>query len=181
MLIIMAGLPATGKSTIARRLARELPAILLDKDSIRAALFPPCEIDYSVRQDDLVVRAMLQAAQYMLHRDQAKHIILDGRPFSRVYQVTECAQVAQSLDVPFRVIHCCCSDRTARERLGRDLLDGSHIAANRDFRLYQTLKEHFEPIAQEQLLANTDDSIEVCLHHCLAYLRSAQKSEATET
>jgi len=174
MLILMAGLPATGKSAIARRLARDLPAILLDKDSIRAALFPPSEIDYSVDQDDLCVHAMLQAAQYMLHRDRAKHIILDGRPFSRAYQVTECAQVAQSLGVPLRLVHCYCSDETARRRLERDSQEGAHVAANRDFRLYQALKAHFEPVAHDELLVNTDESVEACLQSCLAYLKSAE-------
>jgi predicted kinase len=174
MLILMAGLPATGKSSIARQVARDLPAILLDKDSVRAALFPPSEIDYSVHQDDLCVRAMLQAAFYMLHRDQAKHIIVDGRPFSRAYQVAECAQVAERLHVPLRLIHCYCSDDTARKRLERDAQEGSHVAANRDFRLYQALKERFEPITREKLLLNTDDSLRDCVQSCLAYLRAAQ-------
>jgi len=174
MLILMAGLPATGKSTIARRLALDLPAILLDKDSIRAALFPPSEIDYSVDQDDLCARAMLQAAQYVLRRDRAKHVILDGRPFLRAYQVTECAQVAQGLGVPLRVIQCYCSDDAARARLARDSREGSHVAANRDFRLYQALKDRFEPIAQEKLLVNTDEALEACLQSSLAYLRSTR-------
>ncbi len=174
MLIVMAGLPATGKSTIAQRLARDLPALLLDKDTIRAALFPPSEIDYSVQQDDLCVRVMLQAADYVLRRDRTKHVILDGRPFSRGYQVIECALAAQGLGVPLKVIHCLCSDETARKRLKRDSQEGSHLAANRDFGLYQTLKAHFEPITQEKLLVNTDEDVETCLLSCLAYLRSAQ-------
>ncbi len=36
MIIAMAGLPGSGKSTLARQLAEKLPAILLNKDDIRA-------------------------------------------------------------------------------------------------------------------------------------------------
>jgi predicted kinase len=39
-LVIMAGLPGTGKSTISRVLAAEVGGLVLDKDNVRAALFP---------------------------------------------------------------------------------------------------------------------------------------------
>src|SRR5947209_2269421 len=46
MLIAMAGLPGTGKSTLARQMARALSGVVLDKDVIRAALFPPALVEY---------------------------------------------------------------------------------------------------------------------------------------
>jgi predicted kinase len=52
MLIAMAGLPGTGKSTLAHHLADACASIVLDKDSIRAALFPIDQVEYSTRQDD---------------------------------------------------------------------------------------------------------------------------------
>jgi adenylylsulfate kinase len=86
MLIAMAGLPGTGKSTLARGLAAALPAVVLDKDPIRAALFPPAEVEYSTRQDDFCLSLMLQVAAYMVERDADRRVILDGRPFARRYQ-----------------------------------------------------------------------------------------------
>jgi predicted kinase len=47
MLIAMAGLPASGKSTLAARLASELAGVVLSKDQVRAALFPPPVLDSS--------------------------------------------------------------------------------------------------------------------------------------
>ena len=52
MVVIMAGLPGSGKSTVARALAERLPATVLDKDVIRAALFAPAHVEYSRVQDD---------------------------------------------------------------------------------------------------------------------------------
>jgi len=181
VLIVMAGLPGTGKSTIARRLACELPAVLLDKDSIRAAIFPPSEIEYSVQQDDLCMRVVLLVAQDILRRNLRKHIVVDGRPFSRRYQVMECAKVAHGLGVPLSLIHCVCSDETVRRRLESDTLGGSHVAANRDYALYQSLKAHFEPIALEHLIVNTDEDVEACVGLCLDYLRSVQQATTSGT
>src|SRR5262245_27920071 len=45
MLIMMAGLQGSGKSTLARHLADALPGIVLNKDTIRAALFPPALLE----------------------------------------------------------------------------------------------------------------------------------------
>jgi predicted kinase len=56
MLVVMAGLPGTGKSRLATGLAQALPGVILDKDRIRAALFPPEEIEYSLPQDNFCMQ-----------------------------------------------------------------------------------------------------------------------------
>ena len=66
MIVLMAGLPGTGKTTLARELARRTQGALLSKDEIRAALFSPEDIEYSVKQDDFVMEIMLEAARFLL-------------------------------------------------------------------------------------------------------------------
>ena len=64
MIVMLTGLPGTGKSAIARALAARVPgAVVLNKDEIRPALFPEERIEYSERQDDFVLGIMLQTAE----------------------------------------------------------------------------------------------------------------------
>jgi len=175
VIIAIAGLPATGKSTLARRLAADLPAILLDKDKVRAALFPGPETDYSTAQDDLCVDVMLQVARYTLHRYPHKVILLDGRPFTRRYQVEALRRAAAEMGAELRIIECICSDDTARVRLVQDVARGLHPAANRDFELYQRLKAEAEPIEEPKLVVDTGElGAEACVRRCLEFLTSGR-------
>lgn len=171
MLIAMAGLPATGKSTLARMLAQACTAIVLDKDSIRAALFPMHMIEYSTRQDDFCMSIMFQVASYMIRNNPSLNVILDGRTFSRSYQVAALKQLAGELAVPLKIIECVCSDETAHQRLEHKEKAGEkHVAANRNYTLYLAIKASFEPIREPKMVVNTDDDLAQCLALCLAYL-----------
>ena len=183
MLIVMAGLPGTGKSTLAHRLADKLSvdgsrAMILNKDIVRAALFSPAEIEYSTRQDDLCVDVMLQAAEYVLRQDPCKHVvpcrhvILDGRSFSRRYQVDVVRAFARKLGVPHVLIECVCSDEGVRQRLERDVAQGRHPATNRNYEMYLSVKARAEPIEGPKLVVSTEDDPERCAQRCVDHLSS---------
>jgi adenylylsulfate kinase len=163
MIVIMAGLPGTGKSALSRDLAKQVGGVVLDKDIIRAALFPPERVEYSATQDDFCQSLMLQAAAYLLARDPHAVIFFDGRTFSRRYQIDAVIESAKKLDTTFRTIECTCSEETARQRLDRDQAAGYHPAANRTFDLYQRLKATFEPIPEPKLIVDTDRPLDECV------------------
>ncbi len=171
MLIAMAGLPGTGKSKLGRCLAQKLAGVVLDKDAIRAALFPPEKIEYTTRQDDFCLSVMLQTAGYLLTQDPRMYVILDGRPFAQRYQRAELTAFAEHQGVPLRLIECVCTDETARQRLERDIAEGAHVARNRTYDLYMSIKAQFEPIDEPKLVVNTDDDLARCLEQCLAHVR----------
>lgn len=175
MLIAMAGLPGTGKSTLAQHLAEACDAVVLNKDTIRTALFPAALIEYSTRQDDFCMSILFQTATYMLQRNPSQYIILDGRTFSRTYQIAAVEQLAGERKTPLRIIECVCSDATAYKRLGRkETMKARHLADNRDYQLYLSIKARFEPIQQPKLVVNTDSSLAECLSRCLAYISSKE-------
>src|SRR5258708_38599791 len=140
MIVIMAGLPATGKSALCRALAKQIGGVVLDKDIVRADLFPPERIEYSAAQDDFCQSLMIETAGYLLAGDPRTVIFFDGRTFSRRYQIEAVIASAQKVGTSWRTIECTCSEETARQRLERDQAAGHHLAANRTFELYQRLK-----------------------------------------
>jgi adenylylsulfate kinase len=160
MLILLAGLPGSGKSTLSRALAAELGGSVIDKDQVRAALFTPADIEHSTEQDDFCLGIMLKVAGYLFRKDPARRIFLDGRTFSRSYQRERATGFAEALSQPWRILECVCSEETARARLASD---ASHVAANRDFALYLKVKARFEEISLPKTVSDTDQPIEVCL------------------
>jgi predicted kinase len=160
MLILMAGLPGTGKSTLSRALAEKLEGTVIDKDRVRAALFSLPDIEYSSEQDDFCMAVMLKVAGYLLRKDPARFVFLDGRPFSQRYQLKRATGFAEALNQPWRILECTCSLETARQRLSSD---AAHIAANRNFDLYLKVKSRFEEITFPKTLIDTDQSLETCI------------------
>jgi predicted kinase len=166
MLILLAGLPGTGKTTLAREFAQRTNGIVLSKDTIRAAIFPPADVEYSTQQDDFVMELMLQSVGFILQRNPARKVFLDGRTFSRCYQIERVIAVANELHQPWRILECICSDESARQRL--EQTDPTHPAQNRNFALYQEVKSRFEPITHAKTTIDTDELIEQCLTLALA-------------
>jgi predicted kinase len=171
MLVIMAGLPGSGKSTIAAELARILPAVIIDKDIVRAGLFPAGEIEYSTRQDDFVVAVMLQVAQYYYQQDPQRIIIFDGRPFIRRYQIEQVTRFAEQIGQEVRLIACTCSDDTARARLEKAAAAGEHLAANRSFDLYRRLRSSQEAYGTAHLVVDTERALGQCVQQCIDYIQ----------
>jgi predicted kinase len=169
MIIVMAGLPGTGKTTLACKLASSTAGCVVSKDTIRAALFFPNDIEYSTAQDDFCMDVMLETAQYLLRKNSTRKIFLDGRTFSRRCQIERVLSFAKELNQPWAILECVCPEVTAQRRLDVDQ-DSSHPARNRSFALYQEVKSRFEPIDLPKTVISTDDPLDVCVLKALAVL-----------
>jgi len=176
MLIVMAGLLGTGKSTLAGRLKAELGAVVLNKDEVRAVLFPPPVLDYSATQDDVCMVAIYDAAAVILRTDPRRAVILDGRTFLRAYQLRDLLALAASLNETPHIIECVCDDEIVRQRLERDLARGGHPARNRTFALYLARKAAAEPIGAPRLVLDTGKTpLEECVKRSLEYIKTGER------
>ena len=165
----MAGLPGAGKSTLSRALAAKLDGTVIDKDLVRAALFTPSDIEYSTEQDDFCMAVMLKVAGYLFRKDPARIVFLDGRTFSRTYQLKRATGFADAISQPWRILECICTESTGRSRLSND---ASHPAGNRNFDLYQQVKSRFEEILFPKTLIDTDQPLATCIQLATAALVS---------
>jgi len=118
-MIVLAGLPASGKSAVAVRLNKALDSVLLDKDRVRDFFFQE-HVDYSNEQNDLCVEMMYQVASYLLLKDEAPIVIIDGRSYSRKVQIERLKAVVAQVRCNLIIVECICSPASARQRLERD-------------------------------------------------------------
>jgi predicted kinase len=171
MIVLMAGLPGSGKTTLARALAARTSGRVLGKDEIRHALFSADEIEYSPRQDDFCLHVMLETAAHLLQRDPHRILFLDGRPFSRRYQIDNVVNAAASLHQRWRILECVCAEEIARRRIEQQSALGEHPAGNRDFHLYLEVKARFEAVTLPKTVIDTAEPLEACVALALAALR----------
>jgi predicted kinase len=172
MLVALAGLPGTGKSTLAARLADSLGGVVLSKDVVRSALFPHPVLDYSREQDDIAMNAVFAAAERTLATDPARAVLLDGRTFSKPYQVADALALAERVGQPLCVIECVCADEVAEARLASDHAAGTHPAGNRTPDLYARAKTAAPPLTLPRLTLDTGTvTLDECVRCALAHVR----------
>jgi len=154
-LIVFAGLPGVGKTKLARQLAERLGAVLLNKDEVRAALFAADDVDYSSEQNDFCMDVIYRLAGYHLSHHPERPVIVDGRTFSRKYQMDALLEAMRSIPHSLYVVLCRCSMEIAEARIKQD--QGSHLARDRDGALLRRVASHFEPITVPHLVVDTGE------------------------
>jgi predicted kinase len=163
----MAGLPGTGKSTLARALAGEMGGVVLNKDILRADLFPQGLVEYSTEQDDFVQDLIERTAGYLLTRHPELTVFFDGRTFSRRYQIDRVIETAERLGTPWRILECVCAEEVARARIGKAK---KHPAKNRTVELYLRIRDQFDEIRYPKLVVDTGEEREVLLAKARKFL-----------
>jgi predicted kinase len=171
MLVAMAGLPGTGKSALAARLAAALGGVVLSKDVVRSALFPGPALDYSAEQDELTMRAVFAAAAHLRRTRPDLPVILDGRTYSKAHQVAALLALGTELGERVRVIECVCPPAVARARLAADHAAGAHPAGNRTPGLHDRSRAAADPLTVPRLTLDTAArTLDECEREALAYL-----------
>ena len=171
---VCCGLPASGKSYLARALAGALSLVVVQSDRLRKeregiAAAHPMVVGYDEGLYKRERRQFVYAAMLAVAQDELKHgrsVILDAS-FSRRRWREDARQLALDCDTNLIFVECVCDEASIRERL----LRREHTAGASDARLQHLpeMIEEFEPVNEldgsEHLVVDTCLPFEQSLAH----------------
>ena len=175
---VVCGLPAGGKSTIAREMAKILGVQILQSDFVRKQLLgvpmdKPMDLPfesgiYSKEASSLTYGKLMMLAQEVIEKGGS--VILDAT-FSHRHQRDEVIRLARDMDTNIIFIECAASYEMLKKRLA----DREKITCISDARLghLKQLKAHFESLDELQndmrLKINTAESPDACMRQILSH------------
>lgn len=156
MIIIVFGLPGSGKSYFAKRLADRLKANYISSDILRKQI-----VDVPVYSEDekrLIYKKMFDIMYDYFN--SKNHLVLDGT-FYKAEIRNNFTEEAKSIGKTINFIEI-----TANEELIRQRLSQERSSSDADFEVYKRIKAQFEPYRKEHLVLkstneNIDDMLEV--------------------
>lgn len=161
MVIIVFGLPGSGKSYFAARLAARLNARYVNSDELRLRLLP--KRTYTDAEKLLVYEAMLAAMETAINEQQT--IVLDATFYKEAIR-KRFERKAASLQQTIIYIEVKAAEDIIAERLAKP-----RKVSEADFAVYQKLKLEFEPLQQQHLLVlSSNNDIEPSLQQAIEYI-----------
>lgn len=148
MLIIMSGLPGTGKTTVAKSLSPLLDAVILSSDKIRKELFE--KPTYKREEREIVYKIMILVAKYLLNA--GKNCILDAT-FNKEEFRNQVMEKTQCPAKEFFIVECICPEELAISRIQSRKDDYSDA----DLTVYKNMKEIYEPVKAKHVTVDTSE------------------------
>ncbi|MGI9545288.1 MAG: AAA family ATPase [Cyclobacteriaceae bacterium] len=167
MVIVVFGLPGSGKSYFASRLAKKLNAWYVNSDGLRKELLP--ERTYSSGEKLSVYQAMLEMMTVGIGENQT--MVLDATFYKKNIRNIFIEQVGSQNETLIFI------EVQAKEKLIKERLNRSRADSEADFLVYQKIKKEFEPLAASHLvLESGSDNIDAMLTQALDYLKNLHDS-----
>ncbi len=170
-LVVFAGLPGTGKTSLARTMARELHAMYLDKDTIKDTAIAVAR-ELKLERAAEFAGPLSYELMVGLARDNLTlglSVVLDSPAGYRTFR-EKVEQLARSAKADLKLIECICTN----EGLLRDRIEnrGQELPEyrTRDWETYQHDRAQFERLAGPRLIVDTAEPLQLNVRKVLNYL-----------
>jgi len=162
MIILVVGLPGTGKTFFASRLADNMNAVHLNSDRIRSELGEWNQ--YSDTSKMNVYDAILKRMKDEVH--SGKNVIVDTTFYKKEIR-DKFFQASVQLHQPLRIIEVKASNETVRLRLSKPRTN-----SQADYEVYKKIKNEFEPLAEDRLVLFSDQqSLNEMVEKAVGYVK----------
>lgn len=159
MNVFVFGLPGSGKSYFAERLAKSLDAEYVNSDRLRKELFP--KRTYSNIEKSKVYNMMLQKTQEA--NGQKKNMVLDAT----FHKKESREPFTKNIKGKVHFIEVWADEHIIKERLKK-----GRPYSEADFKVHQLIRKEWEPMKKKHLrLESTNDNITVMLEKAFEYLK----------
>ncbi len=166
ILIALSGLPGTGKSFLARRIAAHLPCVIVESDFIRKTLIPQPtytseESAYIHQVAHAVIAQLLRAG----HR-----VICDATNLAEWHRERLLLLAAQN-DARAFILQTIAPEKIVKERLRRRSRARARLDhSDADFQVYLLLQREMEPIRAPHMVVDTRGNLNAALAKILRAL-----------
>ena len=162
MIVLVLGLPGSGKSFFAERLAKRLDAEYLNSDRLRRNLFS--KRIYSIQEKAKVYAIMLEKMEEAML--QGKNLVLDGTFHKRETRKPFVERAKNGKNIFWIEVK-------AIEEIIRQRVQKKRPFSEADFKVYRLIKQEWEPLEMPHLvLQSTNVNIEAMLRQALEYLKN---------
>jgi hypothetical protein len=162
MLIIVSGLPGTGKTTFARALAERLKVPHLNSDIIRDELDKRGQYDPETKE--IIYREMYERAAAILQKGET--VIIDATFHKRAYR-EHYLKLTSTRGCPLKWIELRSDEKTIKQRVSQ-----KRDYSEADFPVYQKIKKTYEALEIPHLTLSSDKfEVEEMLQQAELYLK----------
>ena len=170
-LIVFAGMPGTGKSSLARAVARDRRAAYLDKDTVKDAVVNLA--DQMKLEDGYRLAGPLSYELLVgLARDNLTvglSVVVDSPAAYQLFR-EKVKALAKTVKAELKLIECICTDETLLRKHIEDRLHDLPAYRTHDWETYQQDRARFERITEPRLIVDTAESLFVNLRKVQNYL-----------
>ena len=153
--IVVSGLPGTGKSYFCRKLAKRLPFIILESDTLRKTLFPAPT--YSPPESSRLFQAVHRLIEGLLKKGIP--LILDATNLSERYR-ERLYHIADHLDAKLILVRVEAPPEVVYQRLkARSAETNSESSSDADWAVFQRMKSSVQKISRNHFAVDTSRDI----------------------
>ena len=170
MIVIVFGLPGSGKSYFASHLASMINADYINSDKVRRTMFDIRT--YSIKEKLSVYHEMLTQMKEVVK--QNKNVVLDATFYNNDIR-------KKSLDEAIGAGSIFFIEVKAEESVIRKRLQEKRVDSEADFEVYKKIKKQWKPLHEDHLiLQSTNDNINEMLYKAADYLHLKDDKRANQ-